>query len=56
MDITLDKLLVDNGKGVLTSRLKYFQRAISPSCVQQKTPVSAEWSIQKIKRIFILTV
>ena len=28
VDIALDKLPVDDGKGVLTSRLKYFQRAI----------------------------
>ena len=33
-DIALDKLLVGNGKGVLTSHLKYFHRAISPPGVQ----------------------
>ena len=48
VDIALDKLPVDDGKGVLTSHLKYFYRAISPPHVQQKIPVSAERSMQKI--------
>ena len=36
-DIALDKLPVSDGKRVLTSRLKYFHKAISPPGVQQKT-------------------
>ena len=50
VDIALDKLPVDDGKGVLTSCLKYIQRAISPPCVQQKTLVSVERGIQKLRR------
>jgi len=35
-DIVLDKLPEDDGKGALTSHLKYFHRAIYPPRVQQK--------------------
>ena len=36
-DVALDKLPVGDGKGVLTSCLKNFHKAISPPCVQPKS-------------------
>ena len=56
VDIALDKLPVDNGKGVLTSRLKYFQRAISLQRVQQKNSGFRGTEYTEIKRIFIFAV